>query len=94
MSRQMVGDLACTFATLDDLLEAGRPVSEMVRGHLLTSRCFLHWIAADRAGLERTGRGILAYPWSREPRLLEIVLELRLGQVVTEETVKWSPKRR
>ncbi len=38
----------------------------MVRGHLLTSRCFVHWIAADRGGLERTGRAVLGYPWSRE----------------------------
>lgn len=66
MSRQMVGDATGAFATIDDSLESGRPVSEMVRGHLLTSRCFLHWIAADRAGLERTGRAILSVPWSRE----------------------------
>ncbi|MCP3962049.1 MAG: hypothetical protein GY719_29760 [bacterium] len=63
---QMVGDAAGAFATIDDALESGQPVSEMVRGHLLTSRCFLHWIAADRAGLERTGRAILACRWQRE----------------------------
>ncbi len=65
LSRQLAGDAGGAFAAIDEALEAGRP-SEMVRGHLLTSRCFLHWIAADRAGLERTGRAILACPWSRE----------------------------
>ncbi len=66
MSRQMVGDTRGSFATVDDSLESGRPISEMARGHLLGSRGILQWIAADRAGLERTARAILAYPWSRD----------------------------
>jgi len=66
MSLQMVGDSRGGYSTIDGGVEGGLGVSDTTRGHLLMTRCFLHWIAADRVGLERTGRAILNSPWARE----------------------------